>query len=127
LKAGNVSNDVTDAKIEIVLPTGVVATGKFHPPNAPIAYNERTNQWIWNIGTMKAGEGILTPYQEAVFQIKVKPSPDQIGEVIDIVKESTFSAIDSFTKQNLIYRGGAKDTRLKEDATIPASGWKVVP
>jgi hypothetical protein len=127
LKAGNVSNDVTDAKIELVLPTGTVATGKIYPANAPITYNERTNRVVWNIGTIKAGEGILTPFQETMFQLKIKPSPDQVGEMVDILKETVFSAKDSFTGENLVVKNANKTIMLKEDNTITATGWKVVP
>ncbi len=127
LKAGNVSNDVTDAKVEIVLPTGVVATGKIYPSDTPIVYNERTNQVVWTIGTMKAAEGILTPLREVMFQIKIKPSPDQAGDTVNILKETVFSATDSFTQEKLVASFGSKNTMLKEDITIPATGWRVSP
>jgi uncharacterized repeat protein (TIGR01451 family) len=127
LKAGNVSNDVTDAKVEIVLPTGVVATGKIFPTDAPVTYDERANRVVWSIGTIKAGEGILSPLREADFQLKVKPSPDQVGQSIDILKETVFSAKDSFTGENLLVKNANKTILIKEDNTVEPTGWKVVP
>jgi len=125
LRAGNVSNDVTNAKTEIILPTGVVMTGKVYPEGASLDYNERTNSIIWNIGNMGVGEGIISPYRDVAFQIKINPSPDQAGNVVDLVKSVIFSGKDLFTGQELTVNAGGKDTILPEDVSIPGNGWKV--
>jgi len=125
LKAGNVSNDVTEAKIETTLPTGVIMTGKMYPENAGLEYNERTNIITWNLGSMKVGEGILNPLREVAFQVKIKPSPDQAEEKVNILQSAVFSAKDSFTQANLVAQFGNKTTMLQEDQTINATGWKV--
>jgi hypothetical protein len=125
LKAGNVSNDITDAKMEIVLPTGVVMTGKKYPDQSGLEYDERTNNITWNIGLMKVGEGILSPLREAAFQIKIKPSIDQADQAVSILQSGVFSAKDSFTQENLTAQIGNKTIMLQEDPTISAIGWKV--
>jgi hypothetical protein len=125
LKIGNVSNDITDAKVDIVLPSGVIATGKIYPADAKIDYNERTNSLTWNVGNMQVGEGILTPLREAIFQIKIKPAPNQVGQVVELMKSAIFSAKDSFTNQALNASAEKKTTMLREDQTINSLGWKV--
>ena len=125
LKAGNVSNDVTEAKMEVILPTGVVMTGKTFPEDGKIVYNERTNSLTWNIGPMQAGDGILNPLREAAFQIKIKPSLDQFDQMVDLVKSVVFSAKDSFTQENLLAQSAEKTTMLREDPAINSLGWKV--
>ena len=126
LKIGNVSNDVKDSRVRIILPTGVLMTGKKYPENADLAYNERTNELIWNIGNMKVGEGIISPFREASFQVKIKPSPDQVSESVGIVKSVTFFGKDLFTGQELVVEGGGKNIGLTEDTSIPVTGWEVV-
>jgi hypothetical protein len=126
LKAGNVSNDVTNAKIEIILPTGAVATEKIFPPDFPITYNQRNNQVVWDLGTMRASEGILSPSREATIQVKIKPSPDQVKQDINIINEAVFSAKDSFTGENLVVKKGNITTILTEDKSVDPVGWKVV-
>ncbi|MFA7209503.1 MAG: hypothetical protein WC120_04425 [Parcubacteria group bacterium] len=126
LKAGNVSNDVTDAKIETVLPTGVVMTGKTYPEGASLEYNGRTNSIVWNIGSMGVGEGVVSPLREVAFQVKIKPSPNQVGQTVDILQSGVFSAKDSFTQENLTAQFKNKNIMLQEDQSIDASGWKVV-
>ncbi|MDO8240381.1 MAG: hypothetical protein Q7T51_00140 [Candidatus Moranbacteria bacterium] len=125
LKAGNVSNDVTDARIEVILPAGVTVTGRGYPDDAKIDFDERSNVLVWNIGNMQAGDGVLNPIKEIAFQIKVKPAPNQVGEVMEIIKNVSFSAKDTFTKQDLKAQAGSKTTMLQEDQTINAIGWKV--
>jgi uncharacterized repeat protein (TIGR01451 family) len=125
LKIGNVSNDITDAKVDIVLPAGVVATGKIYPADAKLEYNERTNAMIWNVGNMQVGEGVLTPLREIAFQVKIKPAPNQVGQMVELMKSTIFSAKDSFTSQALIASAEKKTTMLKEDPTISQLGWKV--
>lgn len=127
VKVGNVSNKVSDAKVEIVLPTGVTMTGKKSPENANLIFNERTNALTWNIGDVQVGEGIISPYKEIAFQIKIKPSSNQIGKTVDIVQSVIISGKDMFTGQDIVVNGGDKNIMLMEDPYIKdnPSYWKV--
>ncbi len=111
----NVSNDVTDAKIEAVLPTNATATGKFYPDGANIIYNERNNSIVWDVGTINAGTGVLTPAKEASFQVRIKPSPEQKGKEVSLLGVSNISAKDSFTGETLTAKNLGKKTVLPED------------
>lgn len=115
-KVANVSNDVTDARVEAFLPTNAVATGKIFPENAPLEYNSRTNSITWKIGNMKSGVGIINAPWEVVFQVKIKPSPEQVKQSVDILKESTFSARDTFTGENLKVSFPTQTTELRDDS-----------
>lgn len=114
----NVSNDVTDAKVEAVLPTNATATGKFFPEDANITYNERNNSIVWNMGNISAGTGILTPAKEASFQVKIKPSLDQKGKEPELLGVSLVSAKDSFTGEALTAKAPGKRTELLEDSSL---------
>lgn len=118
IKVGNVSNKVSDAKVEIVLPTGVTMTGKKIPENVDLQFNERTNALTWNVGNVEVGEGIISPYREIVFQIKIKPSSNQKGEAVDIVQSVVLSGKDTFTGQDLTVSGGGKNIMLLEDQYV---------
>lgn len=114
----NVSNDVTDARVEAVLPTNATATGKFYPDGANITYNERNNSIVWDIGTINAGTGVLTPSKEASFQVRIKPSLDQKGKEVDLLGVSNISAKDSFTGEILTAKTLGKKTALPEDTGL---------
>jgi len=123
--ASNINNDISDAKVEAVLPTSVVMTGAKFPQDANITYNERNNSISWTIGNMPAGTGVISSPKEVSFQVKIKPSINQVGQMVDLVGESTFTAKDLFTGDNLTSVFEKKTTELREDASI-GDGYKVV-
>ncbi|MCX6764068.1 MAG: hypothetical protein NTZ97_05080 [Candidatus Moranbacteria bacterium] len=124
-KIANVSNDITGAKVETVLPTGVVFTGKVYPENTKLTYNDRSGSLIWEIGTMAAGEGVLSPGKEISFQVKVNPAPSQVDTMVDLTGASIFSAKDIFTGSDVSTTTEKKTTFLSEDTKILSNGYKV--
>lgn len=126
--AGSVSNDVTGARIETVLPTGVSMTGKINPDNARLTYNERNNTIVWEIGNLSAGTGVISSPKEVAFQIKFIPSPGQGGTSAgDILGVSVFSAKDVFTGEDLSAVSEKKSTILMEDTKMDSSGYQILP
>ena len=115
LLATNISNEVTNARVEVILPTVVMATGKTFPEGAPINYNERTNTLVWELGTMIAGAGITSAQKEVAFQVRIKPASNQVGREAQLINSATFSAKDAFTGEDLSLKLGEKTTRLPED------------
>jgi len=124
--ARNVSNDVSEAKVESSLPTGVSYTGKVFPEDANFEYNERTNSISWNLGDMPAGTGIINSPKEIAFQIKIRPSISQLGKEVDILNKSTFSAKDLFTGESLVASVDKKNNILAEDPSLK-NAQNVVP
>lgn len=114
----NVSNDIENAKVETILPTSVVMTGKIFPEGSPLQYNERTNSITWNVGKVIAGMGIISARNEISFQVKIKPSPDQAGDEAPLLNATTFSAKDLFTGENISAIVSGKSTRLLEDSAL---------
>ncbi|HLN19164.1 MAG TPA: hypothetical protein VK255_03270 [Patescibacteria group bacterium] len=116
--ASNINNDVNNARVEATLPTWAKATGEVYPEGANITYNQRNNTVIWEIGNMSAGTGVLSTPKEVSFQIKIKPSPDQVGRLIELIRPSTFSAKDAFTGEEISSTAEAKNTHLEEDPSV---------
>ncbi len=110
-KVTNVSNDIIGAKVEAVLPTDVVATGKIFPEDARVVYNSRNNSIIWTIGNVKSGTGILTKPLEVYFQVKIKPAPNQIKREINLLGSSILTAQDVFTQDKLQVTAKALGTK----------------
>jgi uncharacterized repeat protein (TIGR01451 family) len=118
----NINNDMADARLEANLSTGAQMTGMIFPEDEKIDYNDRTNSIVWNIGTIKAGTGILSLPKEISFQVKIKPSPDQVGKTVDLMGESKLTARDTFTGEYLSETVSGKTTNLIEDRTIIDGG-----
>ncbi|KKQ53476.1 MAG: hypothetical protein US70_C0003G0019 [Parcubacteria group bacterium GW2011_GWD2_38_11] len=122
----NVSNDIAGAKVVSALPSGARWTGQVYPSNEKISYNARTNQIIWDAGDILAGVGVLDLPREIVFQVGVTPQANQIGNPIDLLNKSIFTASDSFVNQNITLEGEKKNTMLYEDQAIGFNNGKVV-
>jgi len=116
--ASNVSNDVSEARVEAVLPTSVTMTGTKFPDGSNLTYNERNNSIVWEIGNMTSGTGILSSPKEVSFQVKIKPEASQVGKKMDLIGESKFTAKDLFTGDNLVSVFERKTTELREDSSI---------
>lgn len=100
----NPGNDMSGVKISAILPAGVnwknvVSVGSGQPE---VTFNQNTSEVIWNLGVLPQGVGVTGAKYEASFQITVKPSTNQKGTIILLVKESKLSGVDTFTKQNII-------------------------
>jgi len=121
----NVSNDVSNVKVESTLPTGVSFTGNLYPEDAKFSYNERTNSIVWEIGNLNAGDGILNDPKELIFQIKVIPAPSQAGDKIDLINASKITARDLFTGEDISAEAKAKTTLLNEDSGLKSDAYKV--
>ena len=118
----NVSNDINNATVSAYLPTNATFTGKFSPGDARLSYNERTNQLVWNIGKVDAGTGILNAAPEVAFQVRIKPSIDQVNRQVGILGKATFTAEDLFTGEKPEVSTDPKNTSLPEDPSIMRSG-----
>ncbi|HLM84435.1 MAG TPA: hypothetical protein VK254_04490 [Candidatus Bathyarchaeia archaeon] len=124
LKIANVSNDVTDAKVVMTLAPGVTWKNNFLPRDASMSNNSRTNELVWNVGSVSAGTGVITDPKELIFQLGLTPS--QAGDFAPLVSQTVFSAKDSFTGQPLEAKIGPKNTNFTEDLGVGEMG-KVSP
>lgn len=120
LVLGNSSNDLTGAKATVALPTGVAYKGKSLPGNETVAFNDRTNELVWEVGTLSPGAK-----REIIFRIGVTPAPSQAGKEVTLVNGVVFTSEDSFTGQDVRVNKGAKTNFLPEDASVGALGSQV--
>lgn len=102
----NPGNDMNSVKVTATLGSGVVwknvvSAGTNQPQPT---FNANRSEVSWNLGVLPQGVGVQTPKYEASFQIAVTPGVNQKGDSVELLKETLFSGIDSFTKQNLVIR-----------------------
>ena len=122
----NVSNDLTNSKVSMDLPTGVKYTGKKYPENSNLTYNERTNSLVWDIGNLPSGTGVISSAKEIAFQVVIKPSPNQIDSAVGLTGTSTFSGHDTFTNEDLSATAEKINTSLREDP-VAKDKYRVLP
>ncbi len=118
----NPGNDMNNVKIVSILPAGVnwksvVSVGSGQPEPT---FNKNTSEVAWNLGVLPQGVGVISPKYEASFQISVKPTLNQKGSPILLIKNSNLSGQDTFTKQNIIV--SARDITTNDLVDRPSEG-----
>ena len=127
-KVINYSNDLSNVVIRSVLPQGVAWTGQVagnYGESAP-KYNDRTGEVIWEIPKLPATTGIALPAREAIFQIAVTPSLNQVGNYINLLGKTTLSAKDDFVNSDINLTVEEIDSQLENDSTVKDGEGKVV-
>ncbi|MFZ1735351.1 MAG: hypothetical protein WAU31_00190, partial [Candidatus Moraniibacteriota bacterium] len=122
----NTTNDVTNAEVSADLPTGVTWMGNTFPDTEKISYNERTNKIVWNVGSLGVGEGIFSPKRTVAFQVSIRPEVNQLDVSPTLLEISSAKATDVFTNETIQSGTSEKTTGLREDASLPPNGYKVV-
>ena len=116
----NVSNDLSDIYAEAYLPSYISWENRVYPPESNISYDKNTGKIGWRIPKLSAATGILLPVKQAVFQIGFTPSVNQIGQVVDLVKDAKISAKDTFTDKEIEVLVVNLKTDLPDDSEV---GW----
>lgn len=126
----NVNNAVKNAVVSGVLPTGVSFEGQLSLTGGQnLRYDDRTGQIMWDLGDLSAHTGVRLPTQEAIFQISITPSPDQIDQTVPLTASDAAAAItgiDVFTEQELSSFAKELTTDLRDDPSIGPFGARVV-
>lgn len=121
----NSFNTLRDIKIRTTLPLWVEFTSQIggnYGLNPPV-YDSLSREFSWQIDSIPAGSGILTKAQELIFQIKVTPSEAQINQAIDLIGETTFTAVDAFTGKNInLTYPAVKSIQLTDKTVLSSDG-----
>lgn len=119
LNVANSLNDLKDARLSLTLPTGVHYTGKYSPSEESFTYNERSNEIVWELGTVSATEN---KGREIVFQVSVIPGPDQVMKSVTLINSEVLTAKDTYTNQDVRIETQKQDNTLKNDTAFGSSG-----
>lgn len=120
LSLKNSTNDISDARVSILLPSSTRYIEKKSPASEKTLFNARTNELVWELGT-------FTPLQtrEIVFQIGVTPAPSNIGEDVILLRKTVFTGKDNFTGSIVQFEKKEKTSNIPEDPSVGSSGGKV--
>ena len=102
-KIKNYTNAINNVVVKTILPTGVTFTGRLagNMGENQVTYNDRTGEVIWTLDNIPANSGILTKAYEAIFQIEATPAANSVNQAINLTSETTLTAQDMFTQQNI--------------------------
>lgn len=107
----NSSNDLENVKVEALLPSYVDWNG-FSPGSSNVSYDEVSRRMTWDAGFVRAGVGYLTTPRVMYANVTFTPSATQVGQQIDLIRESKLTAYDTFTETNIVKNLGVTDTKI---------------
>lgn len=110
LNVANSLNALKEARVSIMLPTGVRYTGKFFPEKETVVFNERTNELVWELGVF---DPTKSAPRELVFQVATIPAPSNIDKPLTLINNITFTGKDTFTSRDVRVEKGEEENFLR--------------
>lgn len=112
-KVANTVNNVSKARLVASLSPRVTYKEVFVPKGADVIFNPNTREIIWNIGNVRRGEGINSPFREMSFQVGYTPSITEVDESITLLNKATLTGYDDFVNVDLSSSRNALQVRDK--------------
>ncbi|MCL5017289.1 MAG: hypothetical protein M1155_01320, partial [Patescibacteria group bacterium] len=127
-KLQSFATDFNNIEIRVPLKEGVVFTGIANSNfgNAPV-YEASTSEIVWTISNFPANKGFVDDQAEAIFQIEATPSVSQVANYMPLLGETTMTATDAFTSDQVSAQLDQVTTALPDDLTIGQQGGVVQP
>lgn len=122
----NTSSTVSNALVHASLPPYVKWVGKISPTTEDITYNNVDGVITWKIGNLDTYTLNNSRRKEVAFQISLKPSITQVGQIPVLVNQASLTAQDDFTGQTLNSNLGQLTTRFSTDQVFKDGDEKVV-
>ena len=98
-RVGTTLNDVSDVRLEMVLPDGVSHTGDTFKTGGDLEFNDRTGQFLWTFPQITGLTGRGSPPHELHVQVAITPGENLRGKIIDLLNKVEVRFTDQFTDQ----------------------------
>ncbi len=113
-KIYNSTSKLRSAILTANLPPGVRLLEVLSPNGDNFYFNERTNELEWDLGVVDMGTGYLSPPEKAEFVIGIKPSLNQEGQIIELIRNINISAKDVYTDKAIQFNLKVIDSGMIE-------------
>jgi hypothetical protein len=113
--ATNPLNNLSGVQVAATLPAHVKWLSSITPGQEKVDYNEDTRAVVWNLGSVLAGAGTISPARVVSFQVSILPGVDKIGSVLDLISAASLTGRDSFTLTGVSSSFSGLNTRLNND------------
>lgn len=103
LSLKNATNDYFNSTLTASIPIGVtIDKSSITSKEASLVkYDSSTGKLTWSMGTLSGGVGYFSPLRQLSFNVSFKPSSNQAGSSVTLLKNIAFTAKDGFTSQDI--------------------------
>ncbi len=116
----NYATDIDNVTVSAYLQSGSTFTGvatSSVASDTPV-YDPGTGLVSWTIPHIAATTGVLGQPLEATFQISDTPAVNQVGQIVNLVGQTSLTATDDFTGETLSASDQPITTQLPDDASL---------
>ena len=111
----NFYNDISNVVVKSSLPPYVSWVGPVSS-NEEIIYNSSNRELMWQINRIDSGTGVLRSAKEISFQISLSPSPNQVGQDLVMMQQTSLEGRDIFTDTIINDSEGVLSTKSINEA-----------
>jgi hypothetical protein len=119
-------NPLTNITASAVLPAGVTWIGAVSPTASIISYNTETRAVTWNAGVLPKASNVSQP-KTVSFQISVRPTKEQVGQVLQLLGDTTIVGTDGVANVQLNSTRPSLTTALSSDPQYRQGKDRVIP
>jgi len=112
----NFYNDISNVSVRSYLPPYVKWLGIIKPGGENIVYTGSTGELRWEVGSVKAATGVLSPAKTIAFQISFLPAANHEGTSPVLIPETFFEGSDVFTGATI--RASNRELTINPDKVI---------
>jgi hypothetical protein len=99
LDVKNYYNEVKNVKIRGFLPPNVDLTGQIQPEDSKMVFDQESREFIWEVGDLIIGTGVLNQGPKLAFQIRVKPETEM--PLLRVIQELKVEGEDQFVQSKI--------------------------
>ncbi len=124
----NYSTDMKNVTVSAYLQSGTTFTGLATStvPSSTFTVNQGTGLVTWTIPLIPATTGVISPAAREVFQVSDTPAVNQVGQPETLLGQTSLTATDAFTGQQMQSTAGAITTQLPNDPSTGGQNGSVV-
>ncbi len=119
-------NPVTNITASAVLPAGITWLGAISPTASVINYNTETRTITWNAGVLAKASNV-SQLKTVSFQISVRPTKEQVGQVLQLLGQTTIVGTDGTVNVPLTVTRPVLTTGLSSDPQYRQGKDRVIP
>ncbi len=123
----NTSNSITGARVTAALPPQVSWTDVISPADAGLTYDSNGGTISWIVGAVPRNATVGSGARQVAFQVALRPSANQQGNVPEIISQATITGTDTFTGATVKNTAPALSTRTSTDAAYLSGDETVAP
>lgn len=119
MRVQNGPTEVRNGRVRVTLPENATWTGKSAVTTGlDLEASENGRVLTWEIGSLPAHAGVVSPAPNASFEVAIEPTAAQVGTEPPLILSALFKGIDAWTEQEISSDQGALTTALSTDPFI---------